>query len=69
MHRSLIHMTIVLALVPPKRSSVLHTAPLRLAVFDCSVLTTDVIAATLMTLSDFGQSCSLIFPTCGAGSV
>lgn len=39
-------MTVVLALVPPARPSVLRTAPLRLAVFDCSVLSTDVIAAT-----------------------
>jgi hypothetical protein len=44
--RTLIDMTVVLALVPPARSNVLRTAPLRLAVFDCSVLSTDVIAAT-----------------------
>ncbi|MGW5723000.1 hypothetical protein ACWEVP_42990 [Amycolatopsis sp. NPDC003865] len=33
-------------LVPPARRSVLHTAPRRLAIFDCSVLSSDVIAAT-----------------------
>jgi hypothetical protein len=40
------HMTVVFALESPQRDSVLHSAPLRLAVFDCSVLTSDIIAAT-----------------------
>ena len=44
--RTLIAMTAELATLSPKRLSVLHAAPLRLAVFDCSVLTSDVIAAT-----------------------
>jgi hypothetical protein len=51
--RILIDMTPVFALVPPARPSVLHTTWLRLAAVACSMLSTEVVAATRRSLQSY----------------